>query len=296
MKKIIVSFVVLMSLFVLASCGTSTFASTGAPAPHPTATTAPGTSTTKSASPDVKSTAAVPIAPSVAASSVRFKVVGIDMAVNPTSIAGMVCGQNISVTYMATFHIAANRPGGTVQFVYTVNNGRATTPAHLSFAPGQTTKTYAFTWQGMLSADNVSPGLGAVVTSSPNVVSLSVKPTGTCAASATFKVASIDLAVSPSSITGMSCNSNVTFTYTITFHVAPNNPGGAIQFMDTTNNGRSNMNGSVTARAGATTVTSTFTSSGLLSPDHTFPGIAEVISTSPNQVNSPQVTPTGQCS
>jgi hypothetical protein len=297
MKKIIVSFVVLMSLFVLASCGTSTFASTRAPAPHPATTMVPGTPTTQPALPDVKSTAAVPSVPAAAASSVPFKVVGIDMAVNPTAIASMVCGQSISVIYTATFHVAANSPGGTVQFVYTVNNGRSTTPAHLNFAPGQTIKTYAFTWQGTLSADNVYPGLGGVLTSSPNVVhSPSVKPTGTCAASTAFKVTSIDLAVSPPSIAGMSCNSSVTFTYTVTFHVAPNSPGGTIQFMYTTTNGRSSVNGSVAASAGATTVTYTFTSSGVLSPDHTFPGIAEVISTSPNQLNSSQVTPAGQCS
>jgi hypothetical protein len=219
------------------------------------------------------------------------------MAVNPASIAGMTCGHSITVTYTATFHIVANSPGGTVQFIYTVNNGRSTTPASLTFGPGETTKTYAFTWQGTLSSDNVYPGLGGVVTSSPNVVhSPSVKPTGTCVPPSAFQVTSIDLSVSPSSIAGMRCNSSVTFTYTVTFHVAANSPGGTIQFMYTTNNGRSSTNSSVTASAGATTVTYKFTNSGVLYPDHTYPGVAEVISTSPNQVNSPQVKAAGQCS
>jgi hypothetical protein len=88
----------------------------------------------------------------------------------------------------------------------------------------------------------------------------------------------------------------MTFTYTVTFHLAPNSRGGTIQFMYTTNNGRSSTNSSVNASAGTTTVTYKFTSSGVLYPDHTFPGIAEVITTSPNQVNSPQVKPAGQCS
>ena len=70
-------------------------------------------------------------------------------------------------------------------------------------------------------------------------------------------------AVSPSSLAGMSCNSSVTFTYAVTFHGVPNSPGGTIQFMDTTNNGRSSTKGSVTASAGTTTVTYTFTSSGV---------------------------------
>ncbi len=226
-----------------------------------------------------------------------FRVTSIDMAVNPASIAGMACGQSITVTYTATFHAAANSPGGAVQFMYTVNNGRSTRQASLNFGPGETTKAFSFTWQGTLSSDNVYPGLGGVLTSSPNEVrSPEVKPTGTCVSSAAFQVTSIDLSVSPSSIAGMTCNSTVTLIYTVTFHVAANSPGGKIQFMYTTNNGRASTNGSVTADAGQTTVVYTFTNTGVLYPDHTFPGIAEVITSSPNQVNSPQVKPTGQCS
>jgi len=279
MKKIMVSFVVLISVFLLASCGASPSAPAVASTHHPAATTAPGTPTTQPASP------------------VPFKVVSIEMGVNPASIAGMACGHTITVTYTATFHVAANSSGGTVQFIYTVNNGRSTTPASLNFGPRETIKTYSFIWQGTLSSDNVYPGLGGVLTSSPNEVhSPSVKPTGTCVSSAAFQVTNIDLLVSPSSIVGMSCNSSMTFTYTVTFHLAPNSRGGTIQFMYTTNNGRSSTNSSVTASAGTTTVTYKFTSSGVLYPDHTFPGIAEVITTSPNQVNSPQVKPAGQCS
>ncbi len=92
------------------------------------------------------------------------------MAVKPASIAGMACGQSITVTYTATFHVAANSPGGAVQFMYTVNNGRSTRPASLNFGPGETTKAFSFTWQGVLSSDNVYPGLGGVLTSSPNEV------------------------------------------------------------------------------------------------------------------------------
>ena len=283
MKKIMVSFVALISVFLLASCGASPSAPAVVPTHLPVATTAPGTQASTT--------------PPPSSSSVPFKVVSIAMGVNPASIAGMACGHTITVTYTATFHVAANSSGGTVPFLYTVNNGRSMTPASLNFGPGETIKTYAFTWQGTLSSDNVYPGLGGVLTSSPNEVhSLSVKPTGTCVSSAAFQVTNIDLSVSPSSIVGMSCNSSVTFTYTVMFHVAPNSHGGTIQFMYTTNNGRSSTNSSVTASAGTTTVTYKFTSSGVLYSDHTFPGIAEVITTSPNQVNSLQVKPAGQCS
>lgn len=287
-QRMILIVFICLAIVGLAACGQpNAGGSTGSPS---------GTSTA-AASPTTTPTVAPTQTPTTPSSSpAAFKVTSIDMAVNPTSIAGMACGKSITVTYTATFHVAANSPGGTVQFVYTVNNGRGTTPASLSFAAGQTTKTYTFTWQGTLAADNVYPGLGGVLTSSPNVVqSPSVKPTGTCVSSSAFQVTSIDLSVSPSSIAGMSCNSSITFTYTVTFHVASNSSGGTIQFMYTTTNGRSSTNASVVVSAGATTVTYKFTSSGVLSSDHTFPGIAEVISTSPNQVNSPQVQPAGQC-
>ncbi|HLI05437.1 MAG TPA: hypothetical protein VKV40_02610 [Ktedonobacteraceae bacterium] len=286
-QRVILIVFVCLTIIGLAACGTPDAGNGTAGSANPTATAAPSPTSVPTQASTAPSTSSQP-----------FQVTSIDMAVTPMSIAGMTCGQNITVTYTATFHVAANSPGGTVQFLYTVNNGRGTTPASLSFAPGETTKTYSFNWQGTLAADNVYPGLGGVVTSSPNVLhSPSVKPTGTCVSpSAAFKVTSIDLAVSPSSIAGMSCNSSVTFTYTVTFHVAPNSSGGTIQFMYTTTNGRGSTNASVTASPGATTVTYKFTSSGVLSSDHTFPDIAEVISSSPDQVNSSQVKPAGQCS
>lgn len=191
----------------------------------------------------------------------------------------------------------AGTAGGAIQFMYTVNNGRSSSSVSVIVAPGETTKTYTFTSSGTLYPDHTYPGIAEVVVNSPNVVnSPQVKPNGTCVSSAAFKVTSIDLSVNPSSIAGMACNSNVTLKYTVTFHVAANSPGGTIQFMYTTNNGRSSTNGSVNVGAGATTATYIFTNPGTLYPDHTFPGIAEVISTSPNQVNSPQVKPAGQCS
>src|SRR5579884_516015 len=233
--------------------------------------------------------------PTPTQNTVAFRVTGIDMAVSPTSIAGMACGSNLTVTYTATFHVPAHSPGGTVQFTYTVNNGRSSTPASIKFAPGETTKTYTFTSSGTLSPDNVFPGNGGVMTSSPNTVtSALVKPTGTCTQAA-FKVTGVDLTVSPSTIAGMACNSSITFTYTATFHVAPGSPGGTIQFMWTANNGRSSTNASISFAPNQTTKTYTFTVSGVLYPDHTFPGIAEVITSSPNAVNSPQVKPQGAC-
>jgi hypothetical protein len=111
----------------------------------------------------------------------QFKVASVDMAVNPTSIAGLTCGTNLTVTYTATFHVPTNSPGGTVQFGYTVNNGRGESMASIIFAPGETTKTYSFTWQGALPPDHTYPEPGGVMVTSPNQVTSSlVGPTGMC--------------------------------------------------------------------------------------------------------------------
>ncbi len=280
----IITFVCL-ALFVLAGCGSPDGAGTSGN---------PGlaTPTAPQVTPTVQPTSS-PGHPAQAS----FSVTGIDMAVSPSSIAGMACGTSINVVYTATFHAPANNPGGTVQFVYTTNNGRATPQASIAFAPGETVKTYAFSWSGTLSPDHVYPGLGGVVTSAPNVVnSPMVKPTGTCALSAAFQVTGVDLAVSPSSIAGKACNTSLTLTYTVTFHIAPDSPGGMIQFAYSTNNGRSQTNASTVIDPAATTKTFTFTTSGTLYPDHTFPGVAIVMVTSPNNLISSGAFPSGACS
>jgi hypothetical protein len=103
------------------------------------------------------------------------------MAVSPTSIAGMKCGTHVTVTYTATFHVAPDSNGGTVQFMYTVNNGRGSTPASLTVAPGVTVMTYSFTWSGALPADHTYPEQGGVIVSSPNALNpVLVAPTGQC--------------------------------------------------------------------------------------------------------------------
>lgn len=109
-----------------------------------------------------------------------FGVQSVTLSVNPTSIAGIACGTNITVTYTATF-VVTSSSGGTVQFNYTINNGKSQTPASITFSPGQTTQTYAFTWSGPLPSDHTYPGAGIVMTTSPNaIISNSAIPSGQC--------------------------------------------------------------------------------------------------------------------
>ncbi|MBO0781365.1 MAG: hypothetical protein J2P37_21305, partial [Ktedonobacteraceae bacterium] len=238
------------------------------------------------------------VAPTGQCAPASFHVTNVTMAVSPASIQGLSCGTSIAVTYTATFHVAANGPGGTVRFNYTINNGRGQTPASITFSPGQTTKTYTFTWSGALPADHTYPGPGGVQVTSPNqLTSPLVAPTGQCStSSAAFQVTKVDMAVSPASIQGQSCGTSVVVTYTATIHVAANGPGGTVRFSYTVNNGRGQTPASITFSPGQTVRTYTFTWSGALPADHTYPGPGGIQVTSPNQLTSPLVAPTGQCS
>jgi hypothetical protein len=219
------------------------------------------------------------------------------MSVTPGSIAGLSCGTNVTVTYTALFHVQPNSVGGPVQFEYTVNNGRGQTPASINFNPGETTKSYTFKWSGALPLDHTYPAPGGVQVISPNqLTSALVAPTGQCTPAAAFHVTQVVMTVSPTSIQGLSCGTSIVVTYTATIHVAANSPGGTIHFSYTVNNGRGQTPASITFSPGQTVRTYTFTWSGALPADHTYPGPGGIQVTSPNQLTSPLVAPTGKCS
>jgi hypothetical protein len=229
--------------------------------------------------------------------SVPLKVTSVDMSVTPHSIAGLLCGTNLTVTYTAVFHVTPKSAGGTVQFNYTINNGRGQTMASIKFSPGQTSKAYSFTWSGALPIDHTYPGEGGVEVTSPNqLLSALVEPTGTCTPAAAFQVTKVTMTVSPASIQGLACGTSLVVDYTATIYVAPNSLGGTVQFNYTINNGRGQTMASIKFSPGQTSKTYTFTWSGALPADHTAPGQGGIEVTSPNQLLSALVKPTGTCS
>jgi len=242
-------------------------------------------------------------ATTAAATTVPFTVTSVDLAVNPTSISGKACGSAASFTYTATFHIPAQTAGGSIHFGYTLNNGRSQTPDAVTVAPGATSATYTFTSAGALPADHTYPAPAQVMVTSPNsVLSPSALPSGSCVAQSApgatgpFQVTSVTMAVNPTSIAGKSCGTALTVTYTATFHLAANGPGGTIRFDDTINNGRGSTPASVTVAPGQTTASYSFQWSGNLPADHTYPEAGGVIVHSPNAVNSSLLGPSGACS
>lgn len=275
-------------LLSLAACGTGGGGNTG------------NNSNVSSGSGNISTPTPVPATPTVSAtaSATALTVLGVDMAVSPKSLNGYACGANVTVTYTATFHFPANNPGGQVAFQYTTDNGRGDTQDSLTVQPGQTTVPYQFTWSGALPADHTMPEPGGVIVTSPNALnSALVGPSGSCsAATAAFAVTSVVVTASPS-LSGQNCGSQFTETYTATFHIVSNSPGGTITFNYTTNNGRSNSQDvTLQVAAGQTTIKYKFYWKGTLPADHTEPGIGIVLVTAPNAVTSTGGIPAGQCS
>src|SRR5712692_10351715 len=108
-----------------------------------------------------------------------FLVQSISISVSPASIAGMTCGTAVNVTYTATITIAPGSPGGTVALTWSI--GSSSTPASVTFAPGETVKTVSTTDMGILARNNSYPRNGSIASTSPNVInSTTVRPAGTC--------------------------------------------------------------------------------------------------------------------
>ncbi len=145
--------------------------------------------------------------------------------------------------------------------------------------------------------NNTTPGTtptpGVTPTSTPTPTP-GTTPTST-PTSVPFQLTTIDLAVSPLSIAGMSCGTQLNVKYTATFHVLAKGPGGAVQFTYTTDGGKTHMTAVVQFSPGQTSNQSQFTSSGTLSPNGAFPGAGQITTTSPNSISSQAVTPSGTC-
>lgn len=113
---------------------------------------------------------------------------------------------------------------------------------------------------------------------------------------ASFSVTSIDMTVSPTSVSLWKCGSYIQVVYNAVFHVVSGPNGGTISFSYTVNNGRSQTFEKLTILPGQHLSNFTFTWQGSLPPDHTYPEPGGVLVTSPNYLLSQLVYPTGKCS
>ena len=144
-----------------------------------------------------------------------------------------------------------------------------------------------------------TPGITPTSTPTPGTTPTPTPTQGTTPTptptSVPFQVTTINLSVSPLSIEGMPCGTQLNVTYTATFNVLAKGPGGAVQFTYTTDGGRNSKTGVVQISPGQTSMQFPFTSSGTLAKNGAFPGAGQVTTTSPNTMSSQAVTPSGSC-
>ncbi len=148
--------------------------------------------------------------------------------------------------------------------------------------------------------NNTSPGLtptpGVTPTPTPTATATPGKTPTPTPTSVPFQVTTIDMAVSPLTIAGMSCGTQLNVTYTATFNVLPKGPGGAVQYTYTTDGGHTSKTGVKQISPGQTSIQFQFPASGTLPPNGgAFPGSGQVTTTSPNVLSSQVITPSGAC-
>jgi len=140
-----------------------------------------------------------------------------------------------------------------------------------------------------------SPGVDAA-TASPSH-SHSASSTSLIATNAaTFTVTSIDMSVTPTTVSLWKCGSYIQVVYNAVFHVVSGPNGGTIVFFYTINNGRIQTMANLTILPGQHLSNFVFTWQGSLPIDHTYPGPGGVLVTSPNSIVSKTVLPAGKCS
>ncbi|GAC1379463.1 MAG: hypothetical protein NVS4B7_08940 [Ktedonobacteraceae bacterium] len=110
----------------------------------------------------------------------KFQIVGLTIAVNPSSVTGIICDNYISFYYTATVTVSPNTNGGTVVLKWNFS----ATPVTLTFGPyvpGQTTRTVSYTLTGKVIHNQNFPPNGSISSSLPNVMNAGpVKPYGPC--------------------------------------------------------------------------------------------------------------------
>ncbi|GHO62901.1 hypothetical protein KSC_017930 [Ktedonobacter sp. SOSP1-52] len=147
----------------------------GAPPPAPTA------------GPTGISTRPAPMPPgSVASTTINpLQVQGVDITFDPPTISAS-CGGIATITYIATITVSDNSPGGVVAVKYSSDNGASYNTTTLTFAAGETSKSFRFSRQLTILLNLLNlvqldiEHTSIVTTTSPNVVTKSAAPSETC--------------------------------------------------------------------------------------------------------------------
>ncbi len=273
--------IVLLSL-VIVGCGSSNTGSSNQ-TPTPTDTTFATVVPSRTPSPTA---ALTPIPPHAT---------GVIIAVSPDSFSSVSCGTTTSVTFNAIITVNSGSTGGPMPFTWNINHTNIA--GSVNFASGETSKTVTYTLNNYSLQLNSSPLTGTITVDNPGstITSSAVGPTGTCRLPGPFLVQSIALSVSPTTITGITCGTTITVTYTATITIAPDSNAGSVQLVWSI--GTYTPKRSLFFAPAQTIATAFYSETGRLVAGNTngFPHHVMLASTSPNAVASAIIKPTGLC-
>src|SRR5438105_2273635 len=139
---------------------------------------------------------------------------------------------------------AQNNATGTAQA-----NTSATANAQATNTTGNATSTAQANATATANANQANANATGTAVAQANATATASASTPT-PTQTPFSVKSVTMTVNPTSIAGQTCGTYVTVTYTATFVVSSNSPGGTVQFDYTTNNGSSSSTASLTFAAG----------------------------------------------
>ena len=244
---------------------------------------------------DTPATTAVssPVSSPSPQSSGPLHLTSVALAVNPSSFASIPCGTTINIVFTASVSVAENG-GGTVSYTWSILN--STTPGSVTFTPGETNMTVAYTLSNytvqLSSTSAVFGSLSAQATGN-SLSSSRNGPGGVCKLPGPFQVVGIGISTNPASLSGIACGNTITVVYTATITIAPDSNAGTVQLVWTV--GNQHPGASVNFAPTQTVQTITFSETGKVGRFSPFPHGASLASTSPNAVSSALVKPTGVC-
>jgi hypothetical protein len=237
-------------------------------------------------------TVSSPEASATTSATSPMQVTGVSVAVNPSTLSHVTCGGTTNLSYTATIFANEGSSGGKVAFTWNANG--ATTPGSVTFAPGDTSKTVSFALNNVGIQYGATGNTAVTLTINDNgqtITSAPVKPSGNCTFAGPFVVTGVSPSVSPTSVTGIPCNTTITVTYTVTVTIAPHSNGGTVVVSMSV--GNYHRYGSISFSPGTTVQRLTFTTTPTLSH---FLSPMTFASTTPNAVSSAPIKPAGQCS
>ncbi len=235
------------------------------------------------------------LSPTPSAALAPLHITGVVIGVSPSNISNIACGASTNLVFTATITSNSGNLGGQVPYTWSINHTNIS--GSVTFTPGQTTKTVAYTLSGVviqLSSPSAVSGLIAVGNPGSSITSSTVGLTGVCRLPGPFQVLHLSISTNPASISNIACGTTINVTYTATVTIAPDSNAGTVQLA--WSYGGSHPATSVAFAPTETVKTVSVTLTGKLGRFTGFPRAVSIASTSPNAVSSASAQPSGTCS